>query len=43
MLKPMEYALICQSVEEVAMRSVHKVLIEVEANILPNVGYPQGI
>jgi hypothetical protein len=25
------------------MRSVHKVLIEVEAKILPNVGYPQGI
>ncbi len=43
MFKTIEYALICLSLEDFAMRSVHKVLIEVEAKILPNVGYPQGI
>jgi hypothetical protein len=43
MVRPKEYALICLSLEEVAVRAGYKVLVKVDNNILLIVGNPQGI
>jgi hypothetical protein len=41
--RPVDYALICLSLEEVTMHADHKVFIEVDDNIALIVGDPQGI
>jgi hypothetical protein len=43
MVRPIEKAPICLSLEEVTVRAGHKVLMEVDDNISLIVGNPQGI